>query len=627
MGIDIDAFLEDFDSADDVKKEEKAKPDQSKKIDLTFDKYVNDKFNKLQENVNEEDFKFLVKAYSEIKKFDHNLPTKLLELNKTSSTVLNTLGKKYTISFLEGIKANKNKHGIFITQNLNKIAELISQKQIPKAINLYNQVTSSYQLFPKEFIIEKIELGKKLRDIEIKINVEFEVFWAKELKQIRKNLSKEISTLKQNLVPGKIEFIEANLHNINNILDSAPSIFYNELVKERIQVAKIIIMAEEYLKKQYLIEFEDKLQQFEELFEKFHKYQIRKDVNSALTCYDEILYLFEKMPDAFIEKKVEIYEKINKTFESLNNLLLTNSISQFMDTYSSSKILSQAREYITHAKMSSDFDPTNLISIKSELNKIPDQLTPEKIELENQIIEMLDAKTIHGAKKYLETSFKEKNLDINKLKYLQEKLSRIPNEKHNDKQLILDKINSIISRVEDIYKKKHDKKIETKVSEKINPSNYIKQEIITPKLKLTESEINNPIQNNLPSSKPKEVEKQIVKMSNLKSRIEDKKEIPKPENKIKTNITSNPNVHISKHTPHKKQSIENLINVKSLNQNKLNNVNLTMIDEINNNYTLIQKSSDLGEIERLSKKINFYTSLLPLSDKQKENITNKLNTR
>ena len=150
MGIDIDAFLEDFDSSNDVKKEDskikETNDTNSKKIDLTFNKYMNDKFNKLEENVSQEDFNFLVKAYSEIKKFDKNLPSKLLELNKTSSVVLNSLGKKYTTTFLEGIKSNKNKYGNFIIQNLKQIETLISNNQIPKAINLYNKVTSNYQI-------------------------------------------------------------------------------------------------------------------------------------------------------------------------------------------------------------------------------------------------------------------------------------------------------------------------------------------------------------------------------------------------------------------------------------------------------------------------------------------------
>ena len=44
MGIDIDAFLEDFDSSNDVKKEDskikETNDTNSKKIDLTFNKYT-----------------------------------------------------------------------------------------------------------------------------------------------------------------------------------------------------------------------------------------------------------------------------------------------------------------------------------------------------------------------------------------------------------------------------------------------------------------------------------------------------------------------------------------------------------------------------------------------------------
>ncbi|NQZ85598.1 MAG: hypothetical protein HRU03_07810 [Nanoarchaeales archaeon] len=52
-----------------------------------------------------------------------------------------------------------------------------------------------------------------------------------------------------------------------------------------------------------------------------------------------------------------------------------------------------------------------------------------------------------------------------------------------------------------------------------------------------------------------------------------------------------------------------------------------MIDEINKNFNVIQNSSDLGEKERLSKKIHFYISLLPLSELEKNSIITRLNNR
>ena len=191
MGIDIDSFLDDFDTDDQNKVEKKEDNKKEEKIDLQFKEYITDKFSKLQNSVDEKDFEFLVKAYSEIKQFDKQLPSRLFELNKMSGNVLDILGKKYTQTFLQGITLNKNKHGSFITQNLNKILKLLEEKQIPKAIELYNEVTKAYKVFPKEFTIEKIELGKTLRGIEIKLNQEFEIFWSKEIKIIRNSLSKK----------------------------------------------------------------------------------------------------------------------------------------------------------------------------------------------------------------------------------------------------------------------------------------------------------------------------------------------------------------------------------------------------------------------------------------------------
>mgnify|MGYP001351696660 CR=1 FL=1 len=633
MGIDIDGFLEEFEQVEQEntsKKKEKTKSEKKdKKIDLTFDKYVNDKFDKLQENVDEEDFKFLIKAYSEIKKFDQNLPKKLLELKKTSGTALSSLGKKYTINFLEGIKQNKNKHGLSVSNQLSNIETLIKNKQIPKAINLYNQITTEYKLFPKEYIIEKIELGKKLRDIEIKLNNEFTIFWDIETKKIRKQLSSEISNLKHNLVPGRIEQIEANLHNINTTMENAPSIFYNELVKERIQVAKIIIVAEEFLKTQYIEEFKEKEQQFKQLFERFHKYQIKKDVESALTCYDEMLYIFEKMPDAFIEKKIEIYKQIDKSFESLNNLLLTNSVSQFMETYNSSKILSQAREYLNHAKKNSEFDTANLISIKNDLNKIPHKLQPEKVELENEILKLIHQKTINEIKQYLDNGYKNKDFEIKKLKSYQEKISQISDLLVDEKTEISSKVDELVNKFTKISQEK--KKLELIHKKEKDELKLKELEVLRDNNQKTANitiNYNSDDNSNKQNTTKNKEELDLNKTKTFNVHYNDSKNQTQQKPNTENKLNSNPKIPKmptqTTQDQSKQISIEPLIVKSRLDQKKLNNVNISMIDEINENFQLIQHSSNLAEKERLTKKINFYISLIPLNPAQKETITNKL---
>lgn len=386
MTIDIDTFLDEFDQNESTPDQEKT---EEKTIDLDFKEYVENKFDDLKESVSEEDFSFLVKAYKEIKKFDTSLPKKLLELNKSSANLTTELGTKYTDEFLKGIKNNMQKHGTFIVNNLQEIVKLLHGNQVQKAVTLYNEVTKSYKLFPKEFIDEKIELGKKLRQIEININEKFKVFWEVEIKKIRRNLSKEIYGLKQNLVPGRIEIIEEKLHNINEIVDKSPKIFYNELLNERIQISKIIIIAENFLKLQYKIEYEEKEKIFKSLFEKFHHYHLKKDANTALAIYDEMVILFEQMPDVYIDKKIKLYKEINTTFESINNLMLSNTVGTFMETYQHSKILNQTREYLNHANKTTKLNINNLLTVKKNLDKIPLNLKPEKVELEIEIEKLI----------------------------------------------------------------------------------------------------------------------------------------------------------------------------------------------------------------------------------------------
>jgi len=550
MTIDIDSFLDDFDVSESKKEDIKEKP--KKEIDLTFKDYLSKKFSKLEDNVNEEDFEFLVKAYSEIKKFDENLPNKMFEVKKESGSTISNIGTKYTQTFLNGIRMNMQKHGNFVNKNLELVEKLLKENQIQKAVNLYNEVTKSYKLFPKEFIFEKIALGEKIRKLDIKINEKFKVYWASELKAIKMNLVKEISELKHNLVPGNITLIESKLHKINNIIDKAPKIFYNELLNERIQVSKIVIISEEFLRKQYEIEFIEKEELFNKLFERFHRYQLKKDMDSALVTYDEIILTFGKMPDAFIEKKIEIYNKINNIFDSLNNMLLTNNIDRFMNTYKQSKIINQAREYISHVQKSKQFDLGNLLTIRENLNNIPVKLKPEKVELEIQIDKIIEKqKALRVEKKLrLDKPKVDGKLEKQKLEELELKVKKIRDEK----------------KVAELH-------IETVEAKEEKP------------LELQENS-------------EEEIE---IKTESLDFERGIVKEILRPK-------VYNP-----------RSLLKNMVDGE-----KINHVNLAMIDEVVKNYDQIFQVNDDDQIDFFKQKIRFYINLLPLTEIQKVDFKKKL---
>lgn len=387
MVIDIDSFLDDFDDKELDKKKEKPK----KEVDLKFKDYLADKFAQMEDIVNQEDFEFLVKAYSEIKKFEEELPNKFFDVKKTSGQSMSRVGSKFTETFLNGVKANKKFYGNKVNEFVVKVEECLKNKEILKAVSLFNEVTKNYKNFPKEFIFEKIDLGKKVRELEVKINEEFFVVWDEELKEIKKKIQKEVLNLKKNLQPGNIQEVEESLAIINEIFEKSPKVFYKELLKERIAVSKIIIVAETFLKKQYERDFKEKKIMFNDLLERFHSFQIKKKVNDALLVYDELVVLFERMPDMYIKEKVEIYKKINSVFDQLNSMLLVSNVDRFISTYRDSKVIMQAKEYISHAKINPKFDLKNLLAVKKNLDKVSEQLRPEKVELEREIKSILSS--------------------------------------------------------------------------------------------------------------------------------------------------------------------------------------------------------------------------------------------
>ena len=102
MEAEIDKFLNeiDEDEEEEPKKEKIIKKDgkvkKEKSIDLSFDESLRKKFEELGQRINEEDFKFLVKAYEEVKKFDETLPSKLFGINKVSGDSVMQMGSKYS---------------------------------------------------------------------------------------------------------------------------------------------------------------------------------------------------------------------------------------------------------------------------------------------------------------------------------------------------------------------------------------------------------------------------------------------------------------------------------------------------------------------------------------------------
>ena len=390
MGINIDTFLEGLDS--DKKKvivNDENKKENEEKIDLSFENELKEKILNLQKSIGEKDFDFLVKAYNEMKNFDETLPNKLFSVNEFSGKALSELSSKYSQGYLKGITANMNTLSASIKENLSRAQKELENNNFQMAMSFFNEAQKNYRLFPKEFVSEKTQVGKELRNVEIIINERFLTYKRDEVKKIKLQVSSELKALRDSLIPSNIMQIEQRLNSINLMLDRTPKVFYSDLVLERTQVSKSMIVAQDFLNKEYERDFSQKKQEIFRLFDKFHKYKAAGDVNNSLITYDEMIILFGKMPDIFLEEKTTIFDRINKVFESLNNLLMSSNLSVFVKTYEYGKTLDEVKDYIEHVNLTKSADLNILINLKKKIGQIPISFRAEVLDIVGTLDKMI----------------------------------------------------------------------------------------------------------------------------------------------------------------------------------------------------------------------------------------------
>ncbi len=387
MEKEIDKFLDDMEedeeepTGEEVVKIEGREKKEEKPIDLSFDEGLKRKFQELSQRINEEDFKFLVKAYEEVKKFDETLPSKLFGINKVSSDSVIQMGSKYSDEFLKLVDNRANSLNFSIRNNLAQVDKALAENNFGNVIYYFNEVSKLYKVFPKEFMEQKMELGKELRLKEIKINEKFEIYKKGELGRVREEIISLIANLRQSLRSENILEIESNISKLIFTVDMIPRVFYSDLTKERTSVAKILVISEDFLKKEYEKDFNRKKEEIQILIDKYHKYQNDKNSPNALATYNEILILFEKIPDVFIKKKLDLYRQITSVFNGLNNLILSDNINYFMKIYEASKVIENTRDYISYVKRTNRYNASLVNDFRSKLLRVPASLKTETEDL------------------------------------------------------------------------------------------------------------------------------------------------------------------------------------------------------------------------------------------------------
>ncbi|MCA9497412.1 MAG: hypothetical protein KC589_10815, partial [Nanoarchaeota archaeon] len=183
MVIDIDSFLEKYsqdegfkDNSDEENQEEKVD-----RIDLDFQKDVEDKIYKVSKKAETADFTFLKKIYDEVKRFDEDIPTKFLGIESEGDNLLKNLGGKYSLDFVKKVKENIAIVENAVNQKVVELDNLIQTENYLEIAERFEELIKFYNLAPREFIRKKIEFVKILRQREFIIHEKMMIYKSKKL--------------------------------------------------------------------------------------------------------------------------------------------------------------------------------------------------------------------------------------------------------------------------------------------------------------------------------------------------------------------------------------------------------------------------------------------------------------
>lgn len=381
MGLDIDSFL------DNVGKEEIPKPEEKeiKKVNLEFQKELEGRIDNVKKDSQGKDVGILKEIYDEVRNFNVDLPNKFLGIENKSGIALKDLGEKYSQEFLVISKNNAK----IITNNIeNKlivINEFMQNEDYVNVLETYRQTITEFNYFPKAILNEKIVLSKKIRDIEIIIFTKLEEYKNKTIFNLKAQINDKIQRITELVRTSKLKDAEKEIGDLEEFSNHLPKLLLPDLIEEKIKITKVLMKSQDFLIHKYNEEFEYRNNLINQLFEKFHTFYIRKNISETIITYDEIIVEFKTLPDFFVEKKIEIFKRINELYTKLNKLILNRNIFMFVETYEYSKRIEGIREYLTHVERSNNFDQNNLIEIKRRVSELPKQFIYEKEEFNKKI--------------------------------------------------------------------------------------------------------------------------------------------------------------------------------------------------------------------------------------------------
>jgi hypothetical protein len=408
---------------------------KSKTIEESSNELNTNILNKEKEFLASSDSLRLKEIYNEVKKFDKDLFNNFFNTEKTSSKVLKNISSEFSKDSLNRFKINQNRISLQFEKVLKNISIDINSMHFFKAELQIKQLKKKLYLLSENYQFFKLKHKNKLFVLENEMISKFMNFKKTDL--IKKSEEIKIETNKlENFINNKnIKDIEESSKKLEKLIISIS--IYGKLSSKIIFFAnKMLIKSENYLFEAYLKEKEKEEQKIEIIFGEFYKYYLEKNVEKSIGIYKKIIEMYDKITPNFPELKIEVQNKINEMLANINDLMMGENMSKFLNSYWEGKREEKAESYLNFIKKTKNIDIIHIEKILKELKLEKNNSSKKEVfKLEQLILEY--SKILTEEKSNIEnlkknSTFKKQNVEEKsqeKKNINVEEKSKNPNEK------------------------------------------------------------------------------------------------------------------------------------------------------------------------------------------------------
>lgn len=388
MVINIEQFLDQYGK----KAQETEKKDQTKHKSLDFQREVEENLQDTVEQTKNEEFAVMKKIYEEIKNFDKDLPQKFLGIEKKGMSALKQIGGLYSKNYISKLTTYCEQLDNQISSKLALIDRSISESHFAQVIKTIMEAEQLLQTYPNQYSERKSVQYLLVREKQAQAYALLAKKKKELLPETRKQLIGTMMIVQKSIQERDLEKTKSAIAQLESQLQLLPKFLITELLDEREKAMQVLYNAHKTIydwEKELFVEQEERISSYIDLL---HKAQDEKNLEHALTIYNQILIEFKELPELFLDKKINLLQKVNELYEVINSLVISNHVTTFLSAYNTSKEVEEIYTLLEHFKSQRTPQQETVELIVTKIKTLPASCMEQRQRLSQELNQAIATK-------------------------------------------------------------------------------------------------------------------------------------------------------------------------------------------------------------------------------------------